>query len=109
MLAIPLILVPIAFAGGLYLVARLMPRPAPTPGGRVAARVMDLLGGLAGVVLALNLYLAVRTATSDVFEGFDRDTGVADLLANGLWQTGVLVALAAVVLRLAPAAGADDD
>lgn len=108
MLIIPLILLPIGFAGGLYLGARFLSRPAATPGGRVVARVMDLLGGVAGVVLVLNLYLVVRTATSDVFEGFDRDTAVADLVANGLWQTAVLVGLIALVQRLAPSA-ADDD
>jgi hypothetical protein len=104
MLIVPLLLLPIAFVGGLYLSARFVPRPPPTPRGRLAARVIDLLAGAAAALLALHVYLAVRTATADgVFEGFDVDTSVTYVLVDGLWQSSVLVALAIVVHALAPA------
>jgi hypothetical protein len=61
--------------GGLYLVARIAPALAPTRTGRLAARVVDFLGGAAVAVTALNAYNVVR-----ILEGLDsfggRDTNV---------------------------------
>ena len=97
MLVVPLIIAPIAFVGGLYLSARFA---RPRAEG-VAGRVIDLLVGAAATVVALNAYVAVRAATSDVYDGFDRGDAIADILIDAFWQGGVLVAAAAVVHLLA--------
>jgi hypothetical protein len=105
--AIPLLLAPIAFVGGLYLVARFAPALAPTPSGRLASRVVDILGGAAAMVFALNLYGAARVASADLVEDFERDTSVASWVVEAFWQGGVLLAAAAAVHLLAPSAGAE--
>ena len=97
MLAVPLVIAPIAFVGGLYLSARFA---RPRAEG-IAARVIDLLVGAAAVVFALNAYVAVRAATSDIYDGFDRGDAIADILIDTFWQGGVLIAAATVVHLLA--------
>jgi hypothetical protein len=101
MLAVPLIIAPIAFAGGLYLAARLAPDRGDAPAARRAGRVIDVLVGAAATAFALNVYLAVRGATADIYEGFDRGDTVAQYLAEALWQGGLLLGLAALVQLVA--------
>jgi hypothetical protein len=102
MLAVVLILMPIAFAGGFWLAARFTP-DRPNAG---AARVVDLLVAAAATVFALNIALAVNAITADAFEGFGEGETVAAYAIDALWQAGGLVALAAIVHLLAGRAAA---
>jgi hypothetical protein len=96
-LAVVLILTPIAFAGGLWLAARFFSyRPDPR-----AARLIDLLVGAAAVAFALNIALAVRGGTGDEFAGWSRGETVAVYIIDALWYSGALLALAAIVHLLA--------
>jgi hypothetical protein len=94
----------VAFFGGLYVARRVAPPLSSTRTGRVAARVVDLLGGAAAVALAANAYLIVRFLTSHSFPGYDLDTTVSVYLIDALWEAGLLIAAAAAVHLLAPAA-----
>ena len=82
----------IAFAGGLYLASRLT--------GERSGRVVDVLGGAAATVVALNVYLTVRAATADVYSGSSRGEAIAYQLIDLLWQGATLLAAAAVVHHL---------
>lgn len=97
MLALVLILTPIAFAGGLWLSAKAVPE---RPHG-LAARVIDLLVGAAAVVVALHVYLAFRVSTIDVFDGYARGDTVAEVITDALWMAGGLLALATIIHLLA--------
>ena len=109
MLVFPLALAPIAFAGGLYLVARFAPALAPTRTGRLAGRVVDVLGGLAAVAVVLNAYEVIRTATTDTYGGFDADVPVAHGLVELVFEGGLLIAAAIAVHLLAPPAEEERD
>ena len=97
MLAIPLIAAPLALIAGAFVAARVMPR---VPGGSALARLTAItLVGFAAVAFAMNVFLAVRGVTEeDDVGGYAADT-VANYIAAGLWETGVLLA-AAVGLHL---------
>lgn len=109
MVLFPLALAPIAFAGGLYLVARLAPALAPTRTGRLASRVVDLLGGLAAASVVLNGYNVIRALTTDVYGGFDADVPVASGLVQLVFEGGLLIAAAVAVHLLAPPAEEERD
>jgi hypothetical protein len=91
--AVPLIIMPVAFAGGLYLAALLVPRRS----GVAAGRAVDFLAGAATTVVALHVFLAIHYATADAFPGVSVADVVASEAVDALWQAGVLVALAALV------------
>lgn len=108
MLALPVVLMPLAFFAGAFLTARHAPRLAPTRTGDLAGKAVAILGGAAAANLVLNLYLAVRAASEDAFGDFDnRDMTVGTYLADTLWQVGLLLGIAVAVHLLAPPA--DDD
>jgi hypothetical protein len=93
MLAVPLVMVPIAFAGGLYLVSLVT--------GGTARRAVDILGGAAAATVALKLFLVVRIATVDDYASFGRAESAAEHLADALWMGGLLFGLAAALHLLA--------
>ena len=88
--------------GGIYLVRRFAPPLADTPVAQVASLITEILSGAAAATAGLNVFLAIRAATADEYSGFSRADAVADQLANGLWQGGVLLAAGAAVHLLAP-------
>ena len=97
MLAVLLIITPIAFVGGLWLSARFFPeRP-----NRTAARVVDLLIGAAAALAAVDLWRLARALFDDEFEGFDRSDAAVLPLLDLLFYPAALVALAAIVDFLA--------
>ena len=101
-IAIPLVLVPIAFTGGVYLANRFVPPLAPTRTGRLSGLVVAVLTGAAAATLALNAFLALRAAFADEYGGFSRADAIAATLLDALWMGGVLLAVAAAVHLLAP-------
>lgn len=100
---VPVIIFVVAFGVGVYLSRRAIPALAASRTGYLATRVSDFLIGAATAALALNVYLAVRAATLDRFEGLSRVEPVTYALTDALWQTGLLLAAAAAVHLLGPA------
>ena len=100
---VPVVIFVIAFGAGVYLSRRVVPVLATSKTGYLATRVSDVLIGAATAALALNVYLAIRAATSDTFEGLSRAEPITYALTDALWQTGLLLAAAAAVHLLGPA------
>lgn len=108
MIAVPLLLVVAALAGGVYLAKEFGPAHTDTAAGLIASRVAAVLVGAAAGAVALNAFLAVRAATADEYSGFSRADAVAAELADALWQGGLLVAGAAALFVLARSPALDD-
>ena len=108
MILVPIVLMVLGFAGGLYLASRFAPPLADTRTGRVSSSVVDLLAGLAIAVLLLDLFNAVRAITNGVFDGWDAADALARELSGAFWSAGTLIALAAAVHLLAPPPDEDE-
>jgi hypothetical protein len=92
MLAVLLILTPVAFAGGFWLAARSFPdRPDPRAG-----RVIDLLVASATALAAIHLWRIAR-ALFDDDHGFDRADSASYPLTELLFFPPALIGLAVIV------------
>jgi hypothetical protein len=103
---VPVVIAVIAFPAGIYLSRRAVPALAASPTGYLATRVSDCLVGAATAALALNIYLAIRVATTDQFDQLSRVEPITYAITDALWQAGLLMAAAAGVHLLGP--GGDD-
>ena len=100
---VPVVIFVVAFGVGVYLSRQAVPALAASKTGYLATRVSDFLIGAATAALALNIYLGIRAATSDTFEGLSRAEPVTYAITDALWQAGLLLAAAAAVHLLGPA------
>ena len=100
---VPVVLTVVAFVVGFVLSRRLVPALAASPTGYLATRVSDCLVGAATAAFALNIYLAIRVATNDPFDGLSRAEPITYAITDALWQAGLLLAAAAGLHLLGPA------
>ena len=90
-----------AFAAGFTLALWLAPAAPPTPAGTLAFFASRLLTAAATMLLALDIYAAIRRQTlADKLLGETFPADFSERLASALTGGGVLLLLAAVVAVL---------